>query len=135
MKNMNNKKLSPIKRAKEFPGYEKIAKAARFRIRLSAEIYSARKKKNMSQMELSKKAETSQKVLSHIENADVNVGGELMNRLAGELSFTSETFARIFDCPAVFDASSLGSSDSQLKLPQESISQLIQVSVNNKETY
>ena len=76
--------------------YSKYAEASNVRIMFAANVYAARKRLGLSQKQLAKQAETSQKTLSHIENADVNVGIELIKRLSRVLKFNQKTFKRIF---------------------------------------
>ena len=81
---------------KNYPDYSKYAEASNVRIMFAANVYAARKRLGLSQKQLAKQAETSQKTLSHIENADVNVGIELIKRLSRVLKFNQKTFKRIF---------------------------------------
>jgi len=52
---------------------------------ISEEVYSARIALRLSQQELAKKVGTTQKVISKIENAEVNFGIDLMLRISREL--------------------------------------------------
>ncbi|MEK7164331.1 MAG: helix-turn-helix transcriptional regulator, partial [Patescibacteria group bacterium] len=65
--------------------YEEYAKEARARIVLATEIYQARTKKGLSQEALAKNTDTTQKVISKVENGEVNVGIDLIFRLAKAL--------------------------------------------------
>ena len=69
-------KISPVKKF-----LERYAKEARARIVLAAEIYQARTKKGLSQEALAKNIATTQKVISKVENAEVNVGIDLIFRI------------------------------------------------------
>ena len=82
---------------KNYPDYPKYAEASDVRIMFAANVYASRKRLGLSQKQLAKQAETSQKTLSHIENAGVNVGIELIKRLSRVLKFNQKTFKRIFD--------------------------------------
>ena len=99
MKNINKKKidLDPIAEARKGKYFNKYSKEARERINLGVEIYNARENLKISQQELAKKAGTTQKVISRIENADVNLGFSLLNRIAEVLEFNHENWARIFN--------------------------------------
>jgi transcriptional regulator with XRE-family HTH domain len=52
---------------------------------ISEEIYSARISLKLSQQDLAKKVGTTQKVISKIENAEVNLGVDLILRISREL--------------------------------------------------
>jgi transcriptional regulator with XRE-family HTH domain len=99
MKNMNNKKISidPIAEARKGKYFNKYSKEAKERIKLGVEIYNTRENLKISQQELAKQAETTQKVISRIENGDVNVGFSLLNRIADVLGFNHENWGRIFN--------------------------------------
>jgi len=49
----------------------------------------------LSQQDLAKAANTTQKVISKIENADVNVGFKLLNKIACSLQFNCKHWSRI----------------------------------------
>lgn len=94
---MNNKKLNidPMKEAKRSEYFEQFSKEAKERIRLGVEIYNAREVLGMSQQKLAKEAQTTQKVISRIENGDVNVGFALLSRIASVLNFNYENWSNI----------------------------------------
>lgn len=98
MKNIKTKKsnINLIAEAKKGPYFERFSKEARERIRLGVEIYNKRELMEISQQELAKRAETTQKVISNIENGDVNVGFSLLNRIAGVLNFNYSNWSNIF---------------------------------------
>lgn len=99
MKNMNNKKINidPIAEARKGKYFNKYSKEAKERIKLGVEIYNNRESLKISQQDLAKKAQTTQKVISKIENGDVNVGFSLLNRIADVLGFNHENWGRIFN--------------------------------------
>lgn len=99
MKNINKKKnnINPMAEAKKGKYFAKYSKESRERIRLGVEIYNVRKQRNMSQQELAKKAETTQKVISRIENGDVNIGYALLNRIGDILCFDYRNWEKIFN--------------------------------------
>ncbi len=96
---MNNKKINidPIAEARKGRCFNKYSKEAKERIKLGVEIYNTRENLKISQQELAKKAETTQKVISRIENGDVNIGFSLLNRIANVLGFNNENWGRIFN--------------------------------------
>jgi len=106
MKNIKAKKLNidPIAEARKGPYFERFSKEARERIKLGVEIYNCREKAGMSQQELAKRAETTQKVISKIENGDVNVGFSLLNRIATVFNFNCDNWSNIlnFNVPVKF---------------------------------
>lgn len=96
---MNNKKINvdPIAEAKKGKYFEQYSKEAKERIRLGVEIYNSREILSMSQQKLAKEAQTIQKVISRIENGDVNIGFALLNRIASILDFDYKNWSNIFD--------------------------------------
>jgi len=99
MKNIKAKKLNidPIAEAKKGPYFERFSKEAKERIKLGVEIYNKRELMGISQQELAKRAETTQKVISNIENGDVNVGFSLLNRIATVLNFNCDNWSNILN--------------------------------------
>ncbi len=99
MKNMNNKNkkkaaydpMAEARKNKDFPRYYKQAQD---RIALAAELYRQRERMGISQKELAVKVGSTQKVISRIENADVNVGLSLLKRMAEALDFNCENWGR-----------------------------------------
>lgn len=71
----------PIAKARKHPKFQQYAQEARARIVLATEIYKAREKQELSQEELARKAETTQKVISKVENGQVNVGVDLLFKI------------------------------------------------------
>jgi transcriptional regulator with XRE-family HTH domain len=99
MKNTNNIKndIDPMVEARKGKYFERYSKETKERIRLGVEIYNTREKLGISQQELAKRSQTTQKVISKIENGDVNIGFSLLNRIASVLNFTWENWGRIFN--------------------------------------
>jgi transcriptional regulator with XRE-family HTH domain len=99
MKNMNNKKLNidPIAKARKGKYFEQFSREAKERIKLGVEIYNAREILGMSQQKLAKEAQTTQKVISRVENGDVNIGFALLNRIASVLNFNYRHWSNILD--------------------------------------
>lgn len=77
--------LAEIQKSPRFPEYYKEAD---IKIRLSVAVYNKRKELNMSQQQLAKKVRTTQKIISKIESADVNLGVGLMSRIMSALDIT-----------------------------------------------
>jgi len=98
MKNINNKKINidPISEARKGKYFEQYSNEARGRIMLGVEIYNVREKMGISQQVLAKKAHTTQKVVSRVENGDVNIGFSLLSRIASVLNFNYENWGKIF---------------------------------------
>jgi ribosome-binding protein aMBF1 (putative translation factor) len=82
MKNIKKKNIDPIKLIEGQSDFEKISQEMDVQVRFAVEVFEARKLKNWSQQVLAKKAETTQKVISKIESGDVNIGLDLLQRLA-----------------------------------------------------
>lgn len=98
MKNMNKKNsLDPLKEIKKYPKFKKFSDKYEVRIKLAEEIYETRNAMGLNQQELAKMAETTQKVISKIENSDVNVGIDLLQRIAKNLDFTIKNWVNVFD--------------------------------------
>ncbi|MFA5248970.1 MAG: helix-turn-helix transcriptional regulator [Candidatus Paceibacterota bacterium] len=104
MKNTKNKKnnLDPIVEAGKRKKANIYSDEADIRLKLAIEIYNARESKKLSQQKLAKMAYTTQKIISNIENGDVNIGIDLLNRLSKSLEFTSGTLGRIFNTPVPY---------------------------------
>ena len=85
MKSTNKKNIDPIAKAREYKLFDDYSKEARSRIVLATEIYKARTKKGISQQELAKQIKTTQKVVSKIENAEVNLGIDLLYKITAYL--------------------------------------------------
>jgi transcriptional regulator with XRE-family HTH domain len=99
MKNTNKKdiQLDPMVEARKGKYFVKYSKEARDRIKLAVEIYNTREAMGMSQQKLAKIAETTQKVISRIESGDVNIGINLLNRIASALNFDYRNWGNIFN--------------------------------------
>lgn len=97
MKNMKIKKfnIDPLARIKKSKNYPSYAKDADDRIRLATTVYNKRAVLRLSQQKLAKLAETTQKVISNIENADMNPGFNLLNRIEEALKFQPEDWAKV----------------------------------------
>jgi len=98
---MQNKKIkgSIFDNLKKIENFEEKYQGTGERVRLSIEVYNARQLLRLSQQDLAKEIKTSQKVISNIENADVNIGMDLLGRIIKRLQFTSDHLSRIFECP------------------------------------
>ncbi len=85
MKNINKKNIDSMAKARKHKLFDDYSKEARSRIVLATEIYKARTKKGISQQELAKEIKTTQKVVSRIENAEVNLGIDLLYKITSYL--------------------------------------------------
>lgn len=100
MKNIiknNRDVIAEARKNKKFPEY---SENAALKLRLAVEIYNSRERLAVSQQELARKIGSTQKVISRIENGDVNIGIDILSRLAKTLNFDSDSFIRIFNCCA-----------------------------------
>ncbi len=106
MKNMNNKLLTtnidPISEARKSEKFQQYSEDVMPRIRLATEVYNSRNILGLSQQALAKEIDSTQKVVSKVENGDMNLGIELLNRFVGKLHFTSDHLARVFNCPQAY---------------------------------
>lgn len=98
MKNTNNQNIDPIAAARNNRHFKKYSDEADVRIRFANAVYSARNKNRMSQQELARKAKTTQKRISNIENADIELGMSAVYRISQALCFDSKILADIFGC-------------------------------------
>ncbi|HOI97496.1 MAG TPA: helix-turn-helix transcriptional regulator [Candidatus Pacearchaeota archaeon] len=98
MKITNKKNIDPIAEARKNKHFKRYSGEADVKIRFAIAVYRARTKKRMSQQELAKKAQTTQKRISNIENADVDLGMSAIYRISQALCFDSKTLADIFGC-------------------------------------
>ena len=98
MKITNKKNIDPIAEARKNKHFKRYSDEADVKIRFAVAVYDARTKKRMSQQELAKKAQTTQKRISNIENADVDLGISAIYRISQALCFDSKTLADIFGC-------------------------------------
>lgn len=98
MKITNKKNIDPIAEARKNKHFKKYFDEANVKIRFANAVYNARTKKRMSQQELAEKAQTTQKRISNIENADVDLGMNSIYRISQALCFDSKTLADIFAC-------------------------------------
>ena len=75
MKNTNKIKSSvdPLAEARKNPRFLEYSKEAAGRMRLGAEVYNTRISRGLSQQELAALTGTTQKMISNIENAGVDV--------------------------------------------------------------
>lgn len=102
MKNMTqklaNKNIDPIADARKSEKFQQYSKDVVPRIRFAVEVYNSRNAMGLSQKTLAKEINSTQKVISKVENGDMNLGIELLNRFVERLNFNSDTLARVFNC-------------------------------------
>jgi ribosome-binding protein aMBF1 (putative translation factor) len=77
--------------------YDRNFRSASLRLRLADEIFNAREARKLSQQALAKHIFSTQKVISRIENGDVNIGIDIFDRLSEELDFNTDNLLRIFN--------------------------------------
>ncbi|HTX86846.1 MAG TPA: helix-turn-helix transcriptional regulator, partial [Candidatus Nanoarchaeia archaeon] len=89
MKNSKNKKIiKSITELRQTPSFKRDIQDIRARIELSVEIYNARSQRGLSQTKLAELANTTQRIISNIESAQVNVGFDLIRRVVKALDLT-----------------------------------------------
>lgn len=86
MKNIIKNTTDPIAKARKHPKFQEYSQEARARIVLASEIYKARERQGLSQQELARKARTTQKVISKVENGQVSVGVDLLFKILKPLN-------------------------------------------------
>lgn len=82
---MANKNNSPISLIENQAGYKEVYDEMNALVSLAVEVYDARNAKKWTQTRLAKEVGTTQKVISKIESANVNIGLDLLQRLARSL--------------------------------------------------
>ncbi len=98
MKNINNKKIQkdPMAEARKSKNFDKYSKEAKERINLGLEVYNTRIALGISQQELAKMTKTTQKMISNIESANVDVRFSTLNKIKKALNFQVDNWARIY---------------------------------------
>ena len=71
----------PLEEIKKDPHFSIYSAEESMKIRLAVEIYNARRSIWASQKDLAKAVFTTQRLISNIENADINVGMNLLGRI------------------------------------------------------
>ena len=97
-----NEIIQELKKNNRFERYENDAK---IKLNVGIEVLRARKNQNLSQGELAKNIATTQKVISKIENGEVDVGVCMLSRISKNLNLTTENFANIFECERIYTMS------------------------------
>src|SRR3989344_8144579 len=119
MKNMNNKLANknrdPMGEARKSEKFRQYSENVMPRIRLATEVYNSRKALGLSQQALAKEINSTQKVISKVENGDMNLGIELLNRFVEKLNFNSDTLARVFNCGQAYVVINAGTKKSETK--------------------
>lgn len=101
MKNTKKKEnIDVIAEARKHPKYAEYIERFAIRRRFAEEMFAMRQQKGLSQQALAKEAKTTQKVISNIENGDVNIGLDSMNRIGKSLEFSAENWGRVFNFKA-----------------------------------
>jgi ribosome-binding protein aMBF1 (putative translation factor) len=98
MKNIikkNKRSVDAIAEVRKLKRFQELSKDVDLRLRLAVEIYKEREKLGLSQQDLAKKINSTQKVISNLENGDVNVGIDLISRVARALGFAIENWSKI----------------------------------------
>jgi ribosome-binding protein aMBF1 (putative translation factor) len=102
-KNISKKtNIDPIFEARKNRNFEKYSQEASMKARIAEEVFAAREKKGLSQQNLAKIVGTTQRIISSMENGDLNPGSFLLFRVGKALDFNSHNFAKINDCPESF---------------------------------
>jgi len=97
MKSIIKKNIDAMAEAKKYKKFQELSEDVDSRLRLAVEIYKERERMCLSQQDLAKKINSTQKVISRVENGDVNVGLDLVNRISSALSFTVNNWSRIYN--------------------------------------
>jgi transcriptional regulator with XRE-family HTH domain len=104
MKNISKKgkfNIDAIAEVKKDKNFQRDSEGISVRIKLAVGIFNAREAMGLSQQKLAKEIGSTQREISRLENGDVNLKIELLNRITKKLGFTSNNFAEIFGCPSL----------------------------------
>ncbi len=91
-----NKKTNIIDRLKNNNEFQEKIKDATLRIRLANEVNIVREAMGISQPKLAQLAKTTQAIISRVENYEVNIGLDLLGRIAESLNFSEKNWSNIF---------------------------------------
>jgi len=100
MKNIikkNNEIRDAMAEARKYKKFQELSNDVQLRLRLAVEIYKKREIMGLRQQDLARKIGSTQKVISKLENGDVNVGIGLVNRIASALNFTVDNWSKIYN--------------------------------------
>lgn len=103
MKNIAKKQIDAMAELRKTKDFQSLSLAYDLQLRLAVEIYQQRERKGWSQQDLAKEVKTTQKVISKLENGEVNAGLDIVRRLGAALDFSAGNWARIygFSLPAL----------------------------------
>jgi len=103
MKNIAKKQIDAMAELRKTKNFQSLSLAYDLQLRLALEIYQQRECKGWSQQDLAKEVKTTQKVISKLENGEVNAGLDIVRRLGAALDFSAGNWARIygFSLPAL----------------------------------
>lgn len=90
-------KIETMKELRKDPIFQNYSREADERIKLAIEIYRSRVLLGISQQELAKITKTTQKMISNIEYASVDVRFSTLNKIRKALNFKIENWARIYN--------------------------------------
>lgn len=94
---INKKSRDPIAEARKNKKFNEFSRDSKMRINFGIEVYNRRKELGLSQQKLAKKINSTQKVISNIENGSVDFQSSTINRINGVLKFSAQQWAKIFD--------------------------------------
>lgn len=94
--------VDPIFEARKNSKFEKYAEEAEMKARIAEEVFAAREKMKLSQNDLAKIVGTTQRIISSMENGDLNPGSFLLFRIGKALNFNSYNLAKIHNCSESF---------------------------------
>lgn len=114
-KNLSMKNIDPFVEATKNKKYEEYSSEADLKIRIAEEIYAMRKLNNISQQKLAELAGTTQRIISCLENAELNPGAFLLFKIFKVLNFTSHNVAKIYNRPDILVISNGSSCDNKFE--------------------
>ena len=119
MKNMKkvNGRVDVLLDARKEEDFQMFKDEAQARINLGVQVYRVRTERNFSQQELAKRLKTTQRIISDIERAEVNVGIGILSRIIKHLQLTPQSLGEIFGCVELFEHTWDTSGSKTINLP------------------
>ena len=87
---------NPIEEIKKYKDFPRLEEEARLKVAFAVIVYQRRNKLGWTQKELAKKCYTTQRIISNIENGEMNQGLWLFSRLIKNLGLSGQDLDKIF---------------------------------------
>jgi hypothetical protein len=103
MSRTNDTSRDPLAEVSRIQGASSHQKAANKRLRLGLLIYKKRNGMFLTQGQLAKLCQTTQRIVSNLENGEVNVGFDLLGRLVEKLCLSKDEISEVLGCLVMLD--------------------------------